>query len=106
MDSYAFNAMMHGYTTMMWGELDYQFCYEIRFLNDDNEDLQPAHVFTPPSFDDDNGVSYGLIVNSVFPSESGVRCFELLSIFRGSVRPKEAMEANDALFHDFYKKVL
>ena len=105
MASYAFNAMMHGYTTMMWGELDYQFCYEIRFLNDDDEDLLPTHVFTPPSFDDDNGVSYGLIVNSVFPSESGVRCFELLSIFRPSVRPKEAMEANDDLFKQFYQKV-
>lgn len=106
MASYAFNAIMHGYTTMMWGSLDYQFCYQLRFKNDDNEILQPSHIFTPPSFDDDNGVTYGLIANSVFPNQNGVRCFELLSIFRSTVKPKEAMEVNDQLFTDFFKKII
>lgn len=106
MASYAFNAIMHGYTTMMWGSLDYQFCYQLRFLNDNKEVLTPSHIFTPPSFDDDNGVTYGLIANSVFPSQNGVRCIEILSIYRSSIRPKEAMEVNQHLFQDFMRKIL
>lgn len=102
MAAYGMTAMMKGYTTMMWGEQDYQFCYELRFEDEKGELLRPTHVFSPPPFNDDNGVNYGLITSSIFPNTDGVTCLELLSIYRGGVLAKSVMAANDALF-EFYR---
>ena len=102
MAAYGMTAMMKGYTTMMRGEQDFQFCYELRFEDEKGEKLRPTHVFSPPPFNDDNGVNYELITSSIFPNTDGVTCLELLSIYRGGALAKSVMAANDALF-EFYK---
>lgn len=102
MSAYGMSAMMQGLTTMFRGEQDYQFCYELRFQDEKGETLKPNHVFTPPSFNDDNGVNYTLITSSLFPNTENVTCLELLSIYRGGAQVKDVMRGNDALF-DFYK---
>lgn len=102
MAAYGMTAMMKGYTTMMRGEQDFQFCYELRFEDEKGETLRPNHVFSPPPFNDDNGVNYELITSSIFPNTDGVTCLELLSIYRGGALAKSVLAANDALF-EFYK---
>ncbi|OHT12285.1 hypothetical protein TRFO_17980 [Tritrichomonas foetus] len=103
MAAYGMSAMMRGYTTMMWGEQDFQFCYELRFEDEDHEILKPTHVFSPPPFNDDNGINYRLITNSLFPNDEGITCLELLSVYQGKVQVKTVMQANETLF-DIYRQ--
>ncbi|KAH0791283.1 hypothetical protein GPJ56_004903 [Histomonas meleagridis] len=62
MTSYAMNAMLNGFTTMMWGEKDFHYCYELRFEDDGNDVMKPLNVFKPPPFHDDIGFNYRSIV--------------------------------------------
>lgn len=91
-------AMMKGFTTMMWGELDYQFCYELRFVDQNGEFMKPEQVFIPPPFNDDNGINYKLITNSIFQTEENVTCLELFSVFVGAIPVKSTLSINSSLF--------
>jgi hypothetical protein len=99
--AYGMSAMMRGNTTMMWGKLDYQFCYELRFEDEAGQVIEPTHVFTPPGFNDDTGINYGLICDTLFQGHSRITCLELMSIYRGKVQVKAAMAGNQRLFRLF-----
>jgi hypothetical protein len=102
--AYGMSAMMRGCTTMMWGELDYQFCYELRFEDENGQVMEPTHVFTPPEFDDDKGSNYGLICDTLFQGHGKVTCLELMSVYRGKIQVKSAMGANQKLFRLFKQR--
>jgi hypothetical protein len=82
--AYGMAAMLRGFTTMMWGELHYQFCYELRFEDESGEVLRPAQVFSPPPFNDDTGFNYRLITDSLFQTDRQIVCLELLSVYKGT----------------------
>ena len=93
--SYSMSAMISGHTTMIWGELGYQFSYEMRVEDEDGNIRKPVNVFSHPPFEDDNGSNYTLISNSLFPtSKSRVTVYEILPIFVGKVQTKSTLNAN------------
>jgi hypothetical protein len=94
-------AMMRGFTTMMWGEIKYQFCYELRFEDETGEPMRPTQVFSAPPFNDDTGLNYRLIVDSLFQSDRRITCLELFAVYRGEIQVKQAIAAGQALFEMF-----
>jgi hypothetical protein len=96
--AYGMTAMMRGCTTMMWGELNYEFCYELRFEDEAGGALTPSHLFSAPPFNDDTGINYRLIVESLFQTDREIRCLELFAVYKGIVQVKAAMEGNQMLF--------
>jgi hypothetical protein len=96
--AYGMSAMLRGFTTMMWGEMGYHFCYELRFEDESGEVLRPAQVFSPPPFNDDTGINYRLITDSLFQADRLIVCLELLAVYRGTVQVKTALAANQRLF--------
>jgi hypothetical protein len=99
--AYGMSAMMRGFTTMIWGELTYHFCYELVFEDDAGDRLKPTQVFSPPPFNDDTGINYRLIADSIFQAERQVTCIELLAVYRGRIQVKAAMAANQTLIEIF-----
>ena len=105
MSSYAMTALIDGFTTMIWGELEFQFSYEMRFEDENGNLIKPTNVFSPPPFDDDNGINYSLISNSLFPSsKSIITIYEILTIFIGKIQTKIVMKTNEEIFQEFKKK--
>jgi hypothetical protein len=88
----------YGMTAMMWGELNYDFCYELRFEDEAGGTLTPSHLFSAPPFNDATGINYGLIVESLFQTDREIRCLELFAAYNGMVQVKAAMEGNQMLF--------
>jgi hypothetical protein len=86
---------------MMWGELDYHFCYELRFEDESGEVLRPTQVFSPPPFNDDTGINYRLITDSIFQTDKPIVCLELLAVYRGTVQVKAALASNQRIFAHF-----
>jgi len=68
--SYSMSIMISGHTTMISGELGFQYSYEMRVEDEDCNILKPANVFSPPPFEDDNGINYTLISNSLFQHQN------------------------------------
>jgi hypothetical protein len=102
--AYGMSAMMRGFTTMMWGQLDYHFCYELRFEDESGEVLRSAHVFSPPPFNDDTGINYRLITDSLFQTDRSIVCLELFAVYRGTVQVKAALASNQTLFAKFPRR--
>jgi hypothetical protein len=99
--AYGMSAMLRGFTTMMWGELDYHFCYELRFEVESGDVLRPTQVFSPPPFNDDTGINYRLITDSLFQTDRLIVCLELFSVYAGTVQVKAALAANQRIFARF-----
>lgn len=97
--SYGMNAMMRGFTTMMWGENDFQYCYQLIFEEDDDI-LKPSNVFKPPPFHDDIGFTYRLMINNIFQTNSNISCIELFSVYKGSILVKDAITENQILYEN------
>lgn len=89
------SALMKGYTCLMKGGLDFQFCYSIKFSKD-GIDMTPQQVFSPPPLDDDDDFNYRLLTKSLFPS-GGMNCIELMSIYEGPISVREVLAHNEAL---------
>ena len=105
LSSYSMTAMMKGYTTMIWGEMDLQFCYQLKFRDENGNDVKPTQVFEAPPFQDDNGVNYGLIASSLFPdSSSHISVYEVLSIYNGTTQIREVELVNQTIFNQFVSK--
>jgi hypothetical protein len=102
--AYGTTAMMRGFTTMMWGEINYQFCYELRFEDDTGQQMRPNQVFSAPPFNDDTGLNYRLIADSLFQSDRRVTCLELFAVYRGEIQVKQAIAADQALFEMFKRQ--
>ena len=97
------SAMVRGFTMMMRGEFDYQFCYEMRFENEDGEIMKPSQVFTPPPFNDDTGINYQLITDTIFQTTDKVTCIELLSVYVGKIQVKAAIASNQHLYEMYQR---
>jgi hypothetical protein len=102
--AYGTSAMMRGFTTMVWGEVDYHFAYELRFEDEQGAILIPTQVFSPPPFNDDTGINYRLIVDSLFQPERKITCLELFAVYRGRVQVKATMAGNQILFEMFRRQ--
>lgn len=102
LSAYGMSAMVRGYTMMMRGEFKYQFCYEMRFEDSEGNVMKPTQVFSPPPFNDDTGINYKLISDTIFQTDENITCIELFSVYRGKIQAKAAMAANQQLF-DMYK---
>lgn len=101
--AYGMSAMVRGFTMMMRGEFNYQFCYEMRFENEDHELMKPTQVFTPPPFNDDTGINYQLITDTIFQSAEHVTCIELFSVYVGKIQVKTAMASNQFIYEMYQK---
>ena len=101
--AYGMSAMVRGFTMMMRGEFDYQFCYEMRFENEDGEIMKPSQVFTPPPFNDDTGINYQLITDTIFQTTEKVTCIELLSVYVGKIQVKAAIASNQHLYEMYQR---
>ena len=67
----------------------------MRVEDEDGNIRKPSNVFSHPPFEDDNGINYTLISNSLFPtSKSRVTVYEILPIFVGKVQTKSTLNAN------------
>jgi hypothetical protein len=99
--AYGTTGMMRGFTTMMWGEITYQFCYELRFEDETGGQMRPTQVFSPPPFNDDTGLNYRLIADSLFQSDRRITCLELFAVYKGEIQVKQAIAADQALFEMF-----
>jgi hypothetical protein len=102
--AYGMSAMMRGFTTMVWGEVDYHFAYELRFEDEQGVSLNPVQVFSPPPFNDDTSINYRLIVDSLFQPDRKITCLELLAVYRGRVQVKATMAGNQILFEMFKRQ--
>lgn len=107
LSSYAMSAMMKGFTSMIWGEMDLQFSYQLKFRDENGIELMPTQVFQAPSFDDDNGVNYSLIASSLFPeSRNPIRVYEILTIYSGTTQVRDVYSGNQAIFSLFLRNVI
>lgn len=91
-------AMLKGFTSVMYGELDFHFSYELRFEDDDGDYLKPENVFKPPKMHKGHVIDYRLITKSLFEDEVDVTCYELFSIYCGNITVKTALASNSLLF--------
>ena len=95
--SYGMNAMIRGFTTMMWGENDFQYFYQLIF-EDDDEIIKPSNVFKPPPFHDDIGITYRLMINNIFQTNDDISCVELFTVYKGKILVKDAIIENQLLY--------
>lgn len=102
--SKAMSALMKGYTTMIWGEMDFQFCYQLIFRDSEGNEIKPVQVFDPPPFDDDNGITYSLIKTAILPDVKGkIQVFELMTVFTGEMPVRDVAAGNQMMFNNYLK---
>ncbi|EAY17835.1 hypothetical protein TVAG_010590 [Trichomonas vaginalis G3] len=100
----AITALMKGYTTMIWGEMDLQFCYLLAFRDADGNEIKPTRVFEPPLFDDDSGITFNLVASSVLPDVRGkINVFEILTVFTGEMPVRDVSYGVHLMFQNYLK---
>jgi len=100
--TYSESAISNGFFTMMWGEDDYQYCYQLLFENIDGELVLPLSPIN--SKNNDNFSKYKSIVDCCFNGDQTIRCSEIISVYRSSIQIEEANLSNQ-LIYAYFKKI-
>lgn len=93
MASVAMMALQTGNFVMFENQMKFQFTYELKFRRKSNVITPTEKLKIQPG-----DISYSKIVTDLFPNDSSIQCFELMTVYLGVMNTKDVIDANKHLF--------